>query len=235
VDSVPASYEKELGERLFAKVKEEVAITNVPAATARLNGIVDRLVPPGASGGIQFQAHLAEDGMPNAFALPGGHIIVNRGLLQFAQTPEEVAGVLAHEIAHVKLRHGFRKLLATAGHFYALKLLVGERSDLLGLIAAGSELLLRQNFSREYEQEADDAAWRYLMAAQIDPRGLARFLRRVQSPEGKWGALLRLQDKLEPRALSSHPKMAERIERLEKKWQQTKSKPEFIRLERLEM
>ena len=188
--------------------------------------MTDRLAAVLPNHNYKFQLQVIDEPIPNAFALPGGRILVTTGLFAVADRPEEIAGVLAHEMAHVTRRHGLRKIITTAGPYYVLKVFVSDKGGFLSLISHGSQLLVRQSFSRELEREADEAGWHYLEAANIDPRGLADFLKRFMAD--------RLTQALEQsplRILSDHPPTTERVEHLDELWKQAKKKDGFAKLQ----
>ena len=122
-----------------------------------------------------------------------------------------------------------RKIITTAGPYYVLKLFVSDRRGFLSVISNGSQLLVRQRFSRELEREADDAGWHYLEAANIDPRGLADFLRKLMAD--RWTQKL---EKSALRILSSHPPTTERVEYIDGLWNNARKKSGFIKLQSLE-
>src|SRR5207244_6412555 len=152
--------------------------------------------------------------------------LVTTGLFAAADRPEEIAGVLAHEIAHVIRRHGLRKIITTAGPYYVLKVFVSDKSGFLSLISHGSQLLVRQSFSRDLEREADEAGWHYLEAANIDPRGLADFLRKLMADR-----LTQTLEKSPLQMLSDHPPTKERGGHLDQLWKQAKKKHGFAKLQ----
>ena len=102
----------------------------------------------------------------NAFALPGGQIVVYTGLLRKAARPEQVAGVIAHEMAHVTLRHGLRGIAKQVGVLVGVQVLTG---DLSGLAAQVATAAISNAYSRDAEREADAEGARMLAAAGIDP------------------------------------------------------------------
>ena len=150
----------------------------------------------------------------NAFALPGGIIVINSGLIKRVETPEEILGVIAHEAGHISARHSMQQIVAKLGLAIAWKTLVGDLSDLESLLLQGSSLLLEQKFSRDHEREADSLAWKYLTAAGISPQGLLAFFKRLKSDNEALGV-----DSLEKAAafLATHPTTEERLNMLEEK------------------
>jgi predicted Zn-dependent protease len=151
---------------------------------------------------LRYRWFVADRPEVNAFAAPGGVVVVFRGLVQAAETPEEVAGVLAHEVAHAELRHGLRATVKGMGFRALLALALGDLSGtaLEAMVADLTEL----RFSRDAEREADAEGLRRLAAARIDPRGMVRFFERVRDEAGA----------AVPALLSTHPAPAERLEAL---------------------
>src|SRR5439155_11851858 len=137
-------------------------------------------VPPGN----EFNFYLMNDKLPNAFALPGGHIVVTSGLLELADNTELV-GVIAHESAHVTRKHHARKIISAAGPFLMFGIFLHSGSGLGNLLSEGSGLMVRQGFSQEYESEADRVGWQYLVAAKIDPRGMISMFRKFKAEEAR--------------------------------------------------
>jgi hypothetical protein len=126
-----------------------------------LQTIGRRLTRPGET--LQF--HLAERPDINAFAAPGGVVVVHTALMRQARSAEEVAGVLAHEIAHVELRHSLQQIVRSAGLQVIAAALFGDYTA-LGRWAAQLGAL---KFSRDAEREADQRALERLAEARIDP------------------------------------------------------------------
>jgi hypothetical protein len=144
----------------------------------------------------------------NAFALPGGPMYVNRGMIEAARTEGEMAGVMAHELSHVALRHGTAQ--ATKAQKYSIlagvagiagAILGGPAAGQLGQAAVGAYFL---KFSREYETEADVLGAQIMARAGYDPRDLANMFRTIQQQGGSSG----------PEFLSDHPNPANRYERI---------------------
>lgn len=143
----------------------------------------------------------------NAFALPGGPMFVNRGMIQAARSEGEMAGVMAHELSHVALRHGTAQ--ATKAQKYSLGAgIAGVLGSIfggpaLGQIAQGTVGVYFLKFSREYETEADLLGARIMANAGYDPRELANMFQTIQRQGGGGGGFL-----------SDHPSPANRYERI---------------------
>ena len=150
----------------------------------------------------------------NAFALPGGPMYVNRGMIEAARSEGEMAGVMAHEISHVALRHGTAQ--ATKGQKYGtLAAIAGigatilTRNPNLGQLAQAPFAVYLLKFSREYETEADILGAQILARAGYDPRDLANMFRTIeQQGGGSSGGFL-----------SSHPSPSDRYERISREAQ----------------
>lgn len=168
-----------------------------PAAKQFVEELAKPLLAAAGAQPFTFRFRVVDDPQVNAFALPGGFVVVNRGLLESAQTGEEVAGVLGHEIRHALLRHGTRRTLREMGGSMALSLLFGG-SDLKGYAELGSRLT-GLKYGREEEIEADREGIALLLRANIDPSGLARFFER-----------LRKESVTPPELLSTHPDPGDR-------------------------
>jgi len=220
VSKVPVSWETNFGNALLEDYKKENLLVQNPELEAKLaaafNPLTNNRTP------IPFLLHLQEDQDPNAFAMPGGHIVVSTGLFELVEKPEELSGVLAHEMAHVLERHGFRKAITSAGPWVAARLLFGDSGGLIGFLGDSSTILLQQSYSRSYEREADERGWDLMVKANINPRAMIDFLKKMKVHTELSG----LAD-LEISALSSHPPTPERIQRLEAKWKKLERKTGF--------
>jgi predicted Zn-dependent protease len=148
---------------------------------------------------FEFQLMVATSEDVNAFALPGGFIVVNRGLLAAAESGEEVAAVLAHELSHVTLRHSTKRLAGSLGASAALAFVLGMVD--LGAPAYTLAHLSGLGYERDQEREADEAGLTLLMRAGISPIGMATFFERSSSS-------LR-----PPEIVSTHPDPGNRAER----------------------
>ena len=189
---VPFSVERELFEK-FDPVSNADKCTGEkkPRATNALQKLVNRIYPlDEADRNFTIDVHVARTKDVNAFALPGGRIYINDGLLQQAQSGDEVAGVLAHEISHVKERH-----------------VIKSAADKLLMIVffpnfAKVDSLVNLKFSKNQEAAADDGAVERLRRAKVSSVGLKNFFSRMQ------------KDVHIPALLSDHPAMADRVEKI---------------------
>jgi Zn-dependent protease with chaperone function len=222
VHRVPSKWEQKLGDDAMKEIRRRMVFVQDTNLQARLDWAVAPLMKA-LPASAQCKFYLLDESTPNAFALPGGYVVVHTGLMTLADRPEEIAGVIAHELAHVTEKHGLRILISSAGPFFIVKTFFGGGEGLFGMLGAGSQLLVRQSFSQEYEQEADDAGWQLLVSARIDPRGLPDMLRKLEDAYGNMNVI-----RPELGAFSSHPATEKRIERLDAKWKRLKDKSGFM-------
>lgn len=158
--------------------------------------------------GRAYEFRVIDSQMANAFAIPGGFIFVNRGILERAESAAELAGVLAHEIGHVVERHGLEQMAKAQNTNTIVSLvyvLLGRApggAEQVALQVAGSAWMAKH--SREAEREADRVAVVYLARAGLDPRGMPQFFQRLLD-----------EDRTRPNELlawfSTHPVTEDRI------------------------
>lgn len=231
VRRIPAKWEKDLGDSAFESIKEQRKIVDDPQQLAELKLIGGQLVRGLPDTNLVLDFHVIEDPSANAFAIPGGHVFVNTGFFQLTTNRDEIAGALAHELAHVTQRHVFRKIIAAAGPYLTTKLLIQDRNGVLQAVSRQSRLLIGQTFSKEYETEADAIGWQYLVNANIDPRGLASGLEKMQAQLDEMLAMFKHAGF---RTSNDHPPTEERIQRLNAKWDKLPRKSGFIDLDQLQ-
>src|SRR6266513_2853573 len=200
-----------LGRQAAAQAEQQFPLLNDPRVTAYVERVGQRLVaaipPEFQHPEFRFYFKVINASDINAFALPGGPMYVNRGMIQAARTEGEMAGVMAHELSHVALRHGTAQ--ATKAQKYAIGAGV---AGILGTILGGPGLgqaaqasvavpFLR--FSREYETEADLLGARIMANAGYDPRDLANMFRTIEAQGGGGGGFI-----------SDHPSPKDRYARI---------------------
>jgi predicted Zn-dependent protease len=209
---IPAAWERQLGAVALAQLRSQIRFIEDPLLMESLRRLADPLLNTIPDKSYPFTLYIAESMEVNAFALPGGHIVFNRGLLDWAKTPEEIQGVLAHEAAHVLKRHSLTQMAQNLGIGLAFGQLMGSESRLLDALIQDASKLVSLKFSRHHEREADDLGWDLLQSAGIDPSGMVDFFVRLQADTTKSiGGPPALN------LLSTHPTPQERIDRLEKK------------------
>lgn len=203
VNRIPIEWEHQLGDATRDEIlKGQRVVTEGPAVKA-LGDICRRLTQQLPNSPYRFDVALVRNETVNAMALPGGSVIVYTGLLKQAESPEEVAGVLAHELNHVLLRHGLENIMQSVGIVAVITLALGNQQGLIGMLEQFGVQLATTKFSRAKETEADLTGLHLLHEAGISPDGMIAFFERLAKTEGAPIALL-----------STHPMSAERAARL---------------------
>ena len=192
VGLITIEQEAKLGEILFTQQKRGLKLVE-GTALAMVRDLGSKLTKDSRH---KFQFFVVEDTSVNAFAMPGGFVVVHTGLLQLAETPEEVAGVLAHEVQHIEQRHSLLSIAKSLGFSAAASLLLGDASAAVSL---GGELL-QLKFSRDHETEADREGLKSLVAAKINPVGMRDFFAKMAA-----------QSQLNFGLLATHPASKERM------------------------
>ncbi len=178
---VPDALMAELGERSFAQLRERRPEAHDPALDRRVRCVAEAVVEaagrryPGVAMPEAWEVVVFDDPSPNAFALPGGRIGVHRGLLRVAETPDQLAAVIGHEVAHVLADHGNERLTQQLGIKAAL-LVVGLVSEgelagepLMRALGIGARLGIALPFSRTHEEEADLMGLEIMASAGFAP------------------------------------------------------------------
>ena len=202
-----------LGRKTQAQVRQQVPALRDAQVNRYIDAIGRRIAARADGPRYPYSFDVANRREINAFALPGGPIWVHRGLIDAAQTEAQLAGVLAHEVAHVANRHAAEQI--TKGTFANVGLgllgsLLGDgRGAHIAQLGAGfAANATMMKFNRDHEREADLKALRYMKSAGYDPRGMVEFLQ-----------VLRNRQRRDPGSVqtffSSHPAPAERIRRLQ--------------------
>ncbi|THD85261.1 M48 family metallopeptidase [Aliigemmobacter aestuarii] len=184
-DRIPPETEVVLGQSVKQQIEwlltvdgEQRALTCTGAEGAEALAIMRDRLTIGLDLPYPVDLVVFDHAMVNAFAAPGGHVVILRGLLDEAETPEEVAGVLAHELGHVAARDPLRAAMRSAGTAGLLSIVLGDFTG-AALIAVMGEHVMNAAYSREAETAADGFAHDLLRTAQVDIAGLADFFDRL--------------------------------------------------------
>jgi len=181
--SLSVSEEDELGDQYAAAIQVQLPILDDSAANVWLSRLGTRLTTVADDAQRDWHFYLVDDSTVNAFAVPGGHIFVHRGLILRAGNQAELAGVLGHEVAHVTLRHSVDQIRSRTrtGVFVtiicAVVNLCSSTAAQIAIDVGGKALFAK--YSRDDEAQADSAAVGYLFAAGIDPRGIPSMFKRL--------------------------------------------------------
>ncbi len=205
---LPPAQEEQLGKQLAQEIEQQVPILESPFVTTYVSAVGSRVVAASPNSDIfpiSFKI-INDERTVNAFAIPGGDIYVYTGLLKSAADEAELAGVLAHEVAHVTSRHIAKRMVNAFGLQTLARLALGNDPTLLEQIAASITIegALLKN-SREDESEADAKGVVAASRAGYDPRGFIQFFKKLQEAGERPGLSF----------LSSHPPPEDRIEAIE--------------------
>ncbi len=220
------SIEKEiaLGKQMAQEVERQARIVDDPIIAEYVNRIGQNLVR-NSDAKVPFTIKVIDDETINAFALPGGFFFVNTGILINADNEAEMAGVMAHEIAHVAARHGTRQ--ATRGQIanYGRIGLIFVGGWAGYALYQGASLAIPMgflSFSRGFEAEADMLGLQYMYKAGYDPTCFVDFFEKIESQEKRKPGTM-------AKVFSTHPPTEERIKEAQKNIQQMlKEKPEYV-------
>ncbi|MCC5794401.1 MAG: M48 family metallopeptidase [Chromatiales bacterium] len=208
--------EQQIGRAIFRNLRDTERVMTDPEVQEYMQDLGQRLAANAQEGGFQFTFFMVEDSAINAFALPGGYIGIHSGLLLATRTESELAGVVAHEIAHVTQRHISRavfanqraSILTMAALLGAI--LVGAAAGDANVIQAGvlgaqsASIQQQINFTRANEYEADRVGVSILAAAGFDPMGMPNFFETLARQSGPLAAQA-------PEFLRTHPVTVNRI------------------------
>ncbi len=196
-----------LGKDLDRQIKKDFVILKEGILQERLNSIGGKVALRSDRQDLKYTFNIIKDDEFNAFAIPGGFIYVNSGLIN-AANDDELAAVLAHEIGHIAARHSVKRLQANMGYQILVSIALGKSgaesiSEALGI----TYNIIALGFSRQDEFLADKLSVKYSKAAGFNPYGMVTFFRKLEGNKKSGVDLV---------FLSSHPPVKDRIERVEK-------------------
>ena len=199
VAKIPIEWEQKLGETVYQDfLSKETVLKEGPAVSA-VQEMTQRLTEKIPHNPYKFQISVVQSPVVNAFALPGGYVVVFTGLMTKAESGEEVAGVLSHELNHVLQRHGLERMVKMLGLAAVVGIVLGDQQGLTGLAKQVGMELVTLKFGRAQETEADVTGIRLLSDARIAPDGMIRFFERLSE-----------KDKERVEVFSTHPMSAAR-------------------------
>jgi predicted Zn-dependent protease len=192
--------EEKLGDLFWEHLGDEGEQITDTLTVASMDSLVSRLCDANGIPRDHVKVHVFRADVVNAFAMPGGHLVVNSALIEDCKSPEQLCGVLAHEIAHIELRHVMKKLVREVSMSVLVNITTGGGDG--GQIGEVVGALSSKAFDRDMEREADMKAVDYLTNASIDPHPFADFLYLTGNGESEeafeW--------------LSTHPSSKERMD-----------------------
>lgn len=233
---IPVEWEQKIGDSALAQYQFGKQMLDDKEAERLLKPLVDPLTAALDHSRYQYHFHIVNDGTLNAFALPGGQVVIHSELILRADSAEELLGVLAHEINHVEQQHGLRNMIGATGIYMIAGAVFGDASGLLAVLSGAAPLLLNQSYSRRFETEADVKGFALLQKAHINPSGLASFFKKMIEEEKK--QLDKVVDKenqeLAKQALkflSTHPASEDRIKKLQSLAEQNPQDIQYLNLQ----
>ncbi len=198
--------EEKLGEIFWESIKGSDEENSETLILDVLDSLMHKICDKNQLFQKDFQLHVINKDDINAFALPGGHIIVYSGLIKHCDKPEELAGVLCHEIAHIELDHVMKKLVKEFGLSVLISITTGDNST--DMIRETVRLLSSSAFDRSLERDADNKAITYMQKAKMNPEALANFLYKLANEEPEFMEYLAW--------INTHPNTKERAEDIAK-------------------
>ncbi|KPV41117.1 hypothetical protein AN478_04220 [Thiohalorhabdus denitrificans] len=213
--ALTATQEQQIGQEFLAQARRELTFVEDPEVLGYVRAIGHRIAAQTDFDAYPFHFYVVEDPSLNAFAVPGGHIFLHSGLIEATDSAAELAGVLAHEIAHITQRHLARQVAASQETQLQSLLLVlagvmagmqGQGEAAQALVAGASAYSQQEmlSYSRSHEHEADRLGVGYLARSGFEPEGLPAFLEELQN----WSSL---QGQAPPAYMSTHPLTRDRI------------------------
>jgi beta-barrel assembly-enhancing protease len=199
--------EIEMGDQLHASMLAQARLLGEEtdaAGTLRLQAFADELQ---LSRHYPIRVTLLKSSTINAYALPGGNVVVYTGLLQKIKTPEALAALLAHECTHVNERHSLRSLLRSAASSIALSVVFGDAGGAASVVASNVQALNGLRYSRSLEEEADTKGMDLLLQNGVAADGMKQLMQTLQQAETNTSGTLSF--------FSSHPLTEERLKAAE--------------------
>lgn len=207
---VSTEKEVETGRKLARHIEHELKLTADEPLQQRVRTIGERLVAVCDRKELVYRFTVVEDEEVNAFSLPGGYVFVNEGLVEAAANDDELAGVLAHEIAHITARHAVKRYESSVGlQLLQLATLATRQAEAArGVSVAGRAAQLA--YARQEELEADRLGVKYMQAAGFDPKASLTFLEKLQEHDREKTRYLP-RGFVRPQYALTHPFVPDRI------------------------
>lgn len=228
---IPVSIEKKIGDKVF-KTSDADEFKSVNNAEIKLQALLKRIKDYDEK---KFTVHISSKKEMNAYATIGGHLFINRGLIDELEKPEDLLGVIGHEMVHVEKRHVIKSIFQGAGLFLLIQTILGDVTGLAAVLADNGDSLLQLSYSRDLEKEADLLAVRMLMDSQIDPTGLKSALQVIEADYNKTiketvagGALEKI---LNQNFLRSHPQTEQRCLDIQNQIDELRKNPKYENVE----
>jgi predicted Zn-dependent protease len=208
---VSQQQEVQMGQQESAQIQQQLPLVQDPLINQYVNALGNQIASHTSRSDLQWQFYVVNTDVVNAFALPGGIVYVNRGVLERADKMDELAGVLGHEIEHVVERHSVKQMEQMQGANVGVALacaltgICNNQAAAAAINIGGTAVFAK--FSREDEQKADEGGFRNVMAAGISPEGMLTFFQKLLAEEQQSGGSNSAVDSW----FSDHPGTQDRI------------------------
>lgn len=205
VEKFPVTWEEKIGKSFISQISKGFGVCEDERLNTQIDKIKDRLGATLDSSKYKYNITIVNNSLVNAFALPGGEIILFRGLIEKSNRPEEVAGVVAHEIQHIEQRHFTKILIKELSIGIFLGLMIGD-SQVVGTALNYANMLRSLAYKRSEESSSDAEGMKMLIKAGIDPKGMVDFFEIMKK---EYDGTTEVSE-----YLSTHPNTENRIEKL---------------------
>jgi predicted Zn-dependent protease len=206
-NKAPIEWEAKIGDKLFESLKYQNEFIHNDSLEQEFLIAAKPLIDQVRKEGTKVEFYFIKQATINAFALPGGKVVIQTGLIDHANSWEEVLGVVGHELAHVTRRHHLRGVINNLGLYVIVSSLIGDVNSAAGaVINTGGDLASLSN-DRAFETEADETGMNYLIASHIDPKGMISFFKTLKKESGS-----KMDDYSS--FMSTHPATSDRIQHL---------------------
>jgi beta-barrel assembly-enhancing protease len=202
VQKITNRTEEKLGDLFWEIFQKSEKENQNPLLLSSLDSMVTKICSANKIERKQIKVHILDRDEINAFALPNGHLIVYTGLILESDNPEELSGVICHELAHIQLNHVMKKLVKEVGISVLVSMTTGNSGS--QIIKEAAKLLSSSAFDRSLEKDADIKAVDFLVRANINPEPFANFLYRISDKKNETTNYLTW--------ISTHPEPKERAE-----------------------
>lgn len=207
VNLVPRVAEIKLGEKMSEPLFATLEIDSVKSE--QLTAFFETA---GFKSDYPIELHVVDEPVVNAFAVPGGKIVIYQGILDAFETWEELAAVLGHELAHVEKRHSLKQMSRELSTYLVFSILTSDASGVAAVLVENAFMIKNMSNSRSMETEADEVGFEYLQALNINPDGMVKLFEALQKEHPDLDG--NMQKVLE--VLSTHPLTQDRIDNMQR-------------------
>jgi predicted Zn-dependent protease len=205
---IPVEAEAEFGKAFFQQSLSQASINSDSATNAVLKKCAQVIETFSIGRPYKFHIVIVEDSIKNAFALPGGYIVIYRGILELMENQDELFGLLGHESGHVYLQHGFKRIIRSSLIALTFAMLFGDTGGLTAILLENSKTLLNLAYDRNEETAADDFGFEALSGAGAGTYGMVTLFEKLNQSHNESNL---------PVFLSTHPEAKARVVELKKK------------------